>query len=214
MRMTSRGVVFDMDGVLVDSGAAHRESWQLLGRELSRPISDEEFAKTFGRSSRDIIRILWGDTVPEDTIRAWDTRKEALYRDLIRGKVPLMPGARDILDYLHAKNYRLAIGSSGPKENIAMIVEALGAEKLFSALVTGFDVTRGKPDPQVFLLAAERLGLAPENCTVIEDAPAGIEAGVRAGMKVVALASSHPKHELGAAAQIIDQLSELEAIFS
>jgi beta-phosphoglucomutase len=207
--MSSRGVVFDMDGVLVDSGAAHRESWQLLGRELSRPISSEEFDKTFGRSSRDIIRILWGDTVPEDTIFAWDTRKEALYRESIRGKVPLMPGAREILDYLVAQKYLLAIGSSGPRENIEMIVEALGAEKLFSAVVTGFDVTRGKPDPQVFLLAAEKLGLSPENCTVIEDAPAGIEAGLRAGMKVIALASSHPKHELSKAQVIVDHLSEL-----
>lgn len=200
-----------MDGVLVDSADAHRASWKALGEKLGRPISDEEFANTFGRSSRDIIRILFGEDTPPEQIAKWDEEKEALYRDLIRDRVPLMPGARALVDALFAAKVKLAIGSSGPRANIEMILDALEANTppKFAAIVSGFDVTRGKPDPQVFLLAAEKLGLAPKACAVIEDAPAGIEAARRAGMRAVALASSHPREALSSADHIVDALDEL-----
>lgn len=197
-----------MDGVLVDSGAAHKSSWQAFGREVGRPISDEEFQAGFGRSSRDIFTMLFGELDPK-TMKIWDARKEALYRDLIRDNVPLMPGARALVDALDARGLKLAIGSSGPIENIGLIVSALGTPSKFSAVVSGFDVTRGKPDPQVFLLAAEKLGIEPAECVVIEDAPAGIEAAKRAGMRAVALTSSHRRESLTGADRVVDSLYEL-----
>lgn len=201
-------VIFDMDGVLVDSGPAHKKSWQLLGRERGRPITDREFAASFGRTNADIIRTLFGE-VAESEMKAIADRKEHLYREIVRGRVPIMPGATQLVVALAAEGFEVAIGSSGPPENIALVVDAMGIEMLLSAYVTGLDVQRGKPDPQVFLLAAARVGISPDRCVVVEDAPAGIEAAKRAGMKAIALASSHPVKDLGNADLIVHALSEI-----
>ncbi len=186
-----RAVIFDMDGVLVDSYRAHLESWQALAAEHGRTFTEAEFAATFGRTSRDIIATLWGGTVAgPDDIRRLDDRKEALFRERIVRRFPAMPGARELIDSLRAAGFRLAVGSSGPPENVAAVLSHLGPPTLFDAVVNGRDVTRGKPDPQVFLIAAERLGVPPSLCVVVEDAPPGIEAAARAGMASVALLST------------------------
>lgn len=203
-------VIFDMDGVLVDSGEPHKESWKALGRELGRPITDEEFAHAFGRPSRDIILSLFGAHLSPEAVRAMDERKEALYRELIRDHVPIMSGAPALLARLARSGLRLAIGSSGPIENIRLVVDALKPGPGFEAIVSGFDVKRGKPDPEVFLLAAERLGVAPAQALVVEDAPVGIEAARRAGMRVVALTSSHPREALADADLVVDRLEDID----
>lgn len=205
------GVIFDMDGVLVDSYQPHFESWRLLGREQGHEISEPEFAATFGRTSRDIIAMLFGGNKRVEEIRRLDERKEAIYRDLIRGRVPIMDGAPELLKALRAAGARLAVGSSGPVENVELVLEALGDAATFDAVVTGADVTRGKPDPQVFQLAAERLGIPPERCTVVEDAPAGVEAARRAGMRVIAIRTSHTAGKLDGADWVVERLSELTA---
>lgn len=202
------GVIFDMDGVLVDSFSAHRESWRLLARELGRDFTDEQFHQTFGQRSADIIRALFGPRDDAETARL-DARKESLYRDLIRGRVPVMPGATELIDRLHAGGFRLAVGSSGPPENVALVVDGMGLRSQFAAVVTGADVQRGKPDPQVFTLAAQRLRLPPQRCAVIEDAPVGIEAARRAGCYAVGLAGSHAMDALLAADMILMHLNEL-----
>ena len=205
------GCIFDMDGVLIDSYRAHFESWRMIAAEEGLNITEPQFAKTFGRTSREIIAALWGErTCDEAEIRELDRRKEAAFRELIREDFPIMPGAVELLDQLHADGFLLAIRSSGPPENVALTLERLGRRSLFSAVVTGMDVTRGKPDPQVFLLAAERLGLPPERCAVVEDAPAGIEAAHAAGAKAVGLASTGRTHQdLAAADLVVDHLHEL-----
>lgn len=207
--MKLRGVIFDMDGVLVDSGPAHLESWQALAREYSgQPITPGQFAATFGQRSYDIIRALLGVDDP-DEIRRLDDRKEAIYRDLIRDAVPVMPGAIECVRRLHAAGLSLAIGSSGPPENIRLVCEGMSLQSAFAAIITGADVTRGKPDPQVFQLAAERLALAPGECVVVEDAAAGVEAAHRAGMPCIALARDGAGLALRAADRIIDHLDRL-----
>ncbi len=192
------GVIFDMDGVLVDSYAAHMRSWQLLGDELGRPVSEAEFAGTFGQTSRDIIRTLFGPGRSDEEVRTLDDRKESLYRDLIRDHVPLMPGAAEVLARIHGAGGRLAIGSSGPRENVQLVTAALASIQ-FDAVVSGADLSRGKPDPQVFLLATERLHLAPAACLVVEDAVVGVDAARRASMKVVGLNRTSDPNLLAAA---------------
>jgi beta-phosphoglucomutase len=203
------GVIFDMDGVLVDSYLAHFESWRLLAAELNQTVTEEQFARTFGRTSRDIIRILFGDARPDDEVRRLDDRKEIFYRDLIRNAVPIMDGAEPLLVRLRRDGARLAVGSSGPPENVGLVIEALASAAKFDAVVTGADVQRGKPDPQVFTLCAERLRIAPERCVVVEDAPAGIEAARRAGMHAVALLSTHHADAFTQADLTIQSLAEL-----
>jgi beta-phosphoglucomutase len=203
------GVIFDMDGVLVDSHAPHLESWRRLARELGLSVSDDAFDRAFGRTSRDIIRMLFGDGRDDNEIRDLDRRKEAIYRDLIRHDVPAMPGAVDLVRALAADGFRIAIGSSGPPENIALVESAMDLTPCLSARVTGADVSRGKPDPQVFQLAAKRMHLPPRRCVVIEDAPVGIEAAKRAGCAAVALTSTHNAAAFEGADGVVDRLSDL-----
>ncbi len=193
------GVLFDMDGVLVDSGPAHRESWQRLARKHGLEVSAERFRQTFGRPSRDIIRFLWGAQVTDDQVGRLDAEKETLYRQLIRDHIPLMPGCRELLARLRKAGYRLAVATSGPPENLDLVISDGLIANYFEAEVHGFEIARGKPAPDCLLLAAERLELPPERCIVVEDAPVGIEAAHAAGMKTIALAGTHPAEALKAA---------------
>lgn len=193
------GVLFDMDGVLVASGPAHSASWRVLARRHDLTISDELFRATFGKPSRDIVRQIWGPGVSDEEVRAIDDQKEAVYRDLIRGMVPLTIGVRELLESLARQAIPLAVATSGPPENVALVLEETGIGPYFRATVTGFDIRHGKPAPDCFLLAAERLGLPPQSCIVVEDAPVGIQAGLAAGCRVVALVGTHPPERLRAA---------------
>ena len=204
-------VIFDMDGVLVDSYRAHWQSWQFMADELGKGLSEAQFVSTFGQTSREIIAAHWGaNCLSPAEIADFDLRKEALYREIVVRDFPAMDGATDLIVALRAAGFRLAVGSSGPPENVALAVERLGTERFFDTLVTGRDVTRGKPDPQVFLLAAELLGVSPANCAVIEDAPVGIAAANAAGMCSIALLSTgHTEESVSAARVIVRSLREL-----
>jgi beta-phosphoglucomutase len=207
----AQAVIFDMDGVLVDTYRAHCLSWLELAEAEGLHFTEAEFAATFGRTSREIIAHLWSGARYDDArIAELDRRKEAAFRRLIESDFPAMPGAAELLRSLHDAGFRLAVGSSGPPENVALVLDRLGAKGLFEAIVTGEDVTRGKPDPEVFLVAARRLGVPPSRCAVIEDAPAGVAAANAAGMASVGLLSSGRKpDDLTAACVVVRSLSEL-----
>lgn len=186
----SRAVIFDLDGVLIDSFHAHYESWQEVAAERGVVLTEPEFARTFGRTSREIITSSWaGPDLSDARVREIDDRKEARYREIIAHHLPLMDGARELIDALRAAGFRIAVGSSAPPENVRLAIDGIGRH-LFDAAVHGRDVHRGKPDPEVFLLAAARAGVPAECCVVIEDAVPGIEAARRAGMASVALVST------------------------
>ena len=205
------GILFDMDGVLVDSGAAHLESWQLAACRRGLNIAADEFKRSFGQRSPDIIRTILGSETGDDEVRQFDSEKEAAYRELIAGDVPLMPGCRDLLTTLMDAEFSLAVASSGPPENIELVLREGDLARYFSATVTAIDIQHGKPAPDCFLLAAERIGCLPADCVVIEDAPVGIRAGVAAGMPVLALCGTHspaPLVEAGAAT-VIHSLGEI-----
>ena len=206
-----RAVIFDMDGVLVDSYRAHWESWHFMAEELGRGLSEDQFVTTFGRTSREIIAEHWGaDSLTPDENAEFDRRKEALYREIVDRDFPAMEGAAELIRDLSVAGFRLAVGSSGPPETVALAVDRLGARAYFNTLVTGRDVTRGKPDPQVFLTAAARLQVAPSDCVVVEDAPVGIAAANAAGMTSVALLSTgHTEESVAAAHVIVKSLREL-----
>jgi beta-phosphoglucomutase len=207
--MSDKGVIFDMDGVLVNSYQAHYESWRILGRHHGREITEQAFAATFGQTSREIIRGYWGDSIGEEQVAQFDQQKEALYRDILRKHFPEMPGVSDLLRRLHEAGFALAIGSSGPPENVQVVRQYLGAGDLFQASVNGMDVTHGKPQPDIFLAAAHKLNLPPDRCAVVEDAPVGVEAARRAGMAVVAITGTAPREKLSAADLVIDDFTRL-----
>jgi beta-phosphoglucomutase len=186
----SLAVIFDVDGVLVDSYRAHFRSWRDVAVEAGVEMTEAEFATTFGRRSRDIIRHFFGPTVTGPAVAEMDDRKEARFRELIADEFPAMDGAVELIRDLQSAGFRLALGSSGPPANVELVLARLGMPLAFSAVVTCVDVTRGKPDPQVFQVAAERLGADAARCAVIEDAPTGIAAAHAAGMTSIALLST------------------------
>jgi beta-phosphoglucomutase len=208
--MTARAVIFDIDGVLVDSYRAHLQSWLGVAREWGLEITEEDFARTFGRTSREIIAKFWGEGLEDSERRAIDDRKESLYREIISKSFPAMDGAAEIVRDLHGAGFRLAVGSSAPPENIRLSLERLGVRDLFEVVVTGRDVTRGKPDPEVFQIAAERLAVPPSCCVVVEDAPAGVAAAKAADMRCIALAGTATPDRLAAADRVVGSLRELD----
>ncbi|MCG3138452.1 MAG: Validoxylamine A 7'-phosphate phosphatase [Phycisphaerae bacterium] len=207
--MSICGIIFDLDGVLIDSGAAHRESWKRLGQELAEEVTDEAVTACFGRQSRDIVTILFGEEWSAEEVRRLSLRKEEIYRELVRGRIPVMAGATELLEYYWDNGFLMAVASSTSRENIDLALMEMGVADHFQVIVSSEDVPIGKPDPTVFLTAAERLKLAPEECMVIEDAPAGVEAANRAGMPVVAITSSHPAEKLQHATRVIQKLTDL-----
>jgi HAD superfamily hydrolase (TIGR01509 family) len=208
--MNGLGVIFDMDGVLVDSYRPHLLSWQQAARAQGLDLTEPQFAGTFGRTSRDIIARLWPGRFSNGQIAAFDARKEQAYRDIIAHDFPEMAGAGDLVGALHAAGFATAIGSSGPPENIEVVKRGLPHGDTIGATVSGVEVEHGKPDPGVFLLAAKKLGLTPANCAVVEDAPVGIEAARRAGMTAIAITGTTTRAALAVRAHlVIDSLREL-----
>jgi len=202
------GVIFDVDGVLVDSARPHFESWRQLAREYGGTVTEEQFTATFGRTNRDIIPILFGE-VSEARMQTLGDRKEEIYRDLIRESTPIVDGAAHLIRALHDAGVLLAVGSSGPRENVDLVLEAISARDLMSAVVSADDVTRGKPDPQVFTIACERLNLDPRRCVVVEDAPAGVAAAHAAGTRAVAVLMHHPAEAFERADCVVSRLADL-----
>jgi beta-phosphoglucomutase len=202
-------VIFDVDGVLTDSYLPHFRSWVRMFGEQGIEFTEDAFRRTFGRTNRDILTTLYPGQLSDEQLRDWGERKEQLYRDIISHEFEPMPGAIELIDGLHAAGFKLAVGSSGPPENIRLTLEKMGRADKIDAAVTGADVTRGKPDPQVFLLAAERLGVLPAQYAVIEDAPQGIEAANRAGMASIALTGTATNDELAHARLVVENLGAL-----
>ena len=206
----ARAVIFDADGVLVDSYRAHFEAWKTMGRELGEDLTEARFVSTFGMRNEDLMHLLWDVVVPEADIPAWSDWKEAKYREILLQDFPAMDGAVALIDALRAAGFRLAVGSSGPPENVAVCIRGLGREDAFDATVTGAEVSRGKPDPEVFLKAAAKLGVPPARCAVVEDAVVGIEAAARAGTVPIGLTGTTTREALAArAALVVDSLRDL-----
>ncbi len=202
------GVIFDMDGVLVDSADAHLQSFQLLARENGKEVTKAQFATTFGRQNRDIIPILIGET-DEAAVAVLADRKEAIYRDLVRDDMPVVEGAVALIEALHSRGAKLAVGSSGPLPNVELVLEAMGVSDMMHAIVSGDDVMRGKPHPDVFVQACRRLDLSPCHCIVIEDAPAGIAAAKAAGTYAVAVMIHYARDAFTGADMIVERLGDL-----
>ena len=207
----NRAVIFDVDGVLVDSYGAHFESWVALARETGTEMTEQQFRSNFGRTTREIIAETWPEAslLDEGQLHSLDLRKEALYRKILRREFPVMDGAVELIDALQNVGYLLALGSSGPPENVAAALDGLDRTNAINAVVTGEDVRCGKPDPQVFLVAAQRLGVGPEACAVVEDAPAGVTAANRAGMVSIGLVGTVSQEDLSDATMVVKSLTEL-----
>jgi beta-phosphoglucomutase family hydrolase len=186
------GVLWDLDGTLVDTGALHYEAWHELLTEMGFPLDPTSFAASFGKRNDEILRELLGPTASSADIQRIGDDKEERYRARVRAQgAPLLPGAREWLSRLKAQGWRQALATSAPRGNITAVLEPVGLLAFFDAIVSADEVGRGKPDPLVFLTAAERIGMSPSRCVVVEDAPAGLEGARRGGMAAIGVLSSH-----------------------
>jgi beta-phosphoglucomutase-like phosphatase (HAD superfamily) len=195
--------LFDMDGTMVDSMPWHARSWEAFGRSVGAPPpAPDFFHRTTGMTGVEVMRLYLGDR-PEAELRAFVAQKEAIYREMFTPHFCEVRGFRAFAEEVRAAGVKVACATAGDADNIAFVLGNLGYDRFFDAVVGAHDVARGKPHPDLFLLAASRMGADPAECLVFEDAPHGIEAARRAGMKAVAIATTLPPEELGAPDHVI-----------
>lgn len=205
----ARAVLWDVDGTMIDSSEFHWLSWRDALAAEKFPLTREQFNLTFGQRNDEILRGYFGPGIATDELARIGEAKETGYRQLVRERgIALLPGVARWLDRLRDAGWRQAMASSAPRLNLEAIIEALDLGSYFAAIVSAEDVTRGKPDPQVFLVAAEKLGIAPAACVVIEDAPAGIEAARRAGMCAIGVLTSRAELQADLVVRDLDKLSD------
>jgi len=206
--------IWDMDGTLVDTAELHFHAWVELAGQIGKPFSRADFQATFGRRNPEIIRELFDAHATEEAVSELGDMKESLYRSAAKSHgVALLPGARSLLGAIKAMKWQQAIGSSAPRANLDLILELTDTRIEFDVIVSAEDTSRGKPDPQVFLVAAARMGVEPSMCVVFEDAVAGVEAAKAAGMACVAVrfVAHHSIESLRSAGanRIVDRLTEV-----
>jgi beta-phosphoglucomutase family hydrolase len=201
-------VLWDLDGVIADTGIYHYQAWVDVFGKLGKTFTEEQFMRHFGQRHDTIIHSVLGEVTQEEFDAITDEKQEN-YRQRVARNIKPMPGAIELIKSLGKNGIKTAIASSAPPENVDIIIKGLGIESCFDAYARGTEVAEGKPSPLVFLLAAEKLEVDPHDCVVIEDAIAGVAAAKRAGMKCIAVTNSHPRNKLDQADLIVDTLEDI-----
>lgn len=204
------GAIFDWDGVIIDSANSHKKSWFRLADEENRDLPEDFFEKSFGQRNVNIIPNFLGWTHEEGEVERLSRRKEELYRELVQADgIEALAGVKLLLEDLHEHDLPCVIGSSTERENIEVVLGVLGFEDYFQGIVAGDEVSKGKPDPEVFLRCAEMTGFHSRDCVVFEDSRHGIEAAIAGNMKTVAVATTHPLAEFEDADLSVISLAEV-----
>jgi beta-phosphoglucomutase family hydrolase len=213
MSTAARALVFDMDGTIVDNMAFHTRSWIAFFERRGRAIdADEFFRTTAGRQGKEIIRAHMGEHLGDDEVATLNHEKEAVYRELYQPHLRAVDGFEDLIATARASGAKLAVATAAPPDNVAFTLDGLGLRRHFDAIVGATDVARGKPHPDVFLEAARRCGVAPEHCIVFEDAPLGVEAARRAGMRAVVLTTTLPADSFAEFDNIVAIVNDFSAL--
>jgi beta-phosphoglucomutase len=218
LMLGSKAVIWDMDGVIVNTTLYHLKAWQITLQKRGVNFSEYNFKKTFGQRNDTIIKSTLGEGIAPHEIESISREKELNFRGMIGYRIQSLPGVIELITSLNNSGFPMALASSAPIENIELVISSLGINDYFQSIICDNDVAEGKPSPQVFLLAAERLRVEPGDCVVIEDAVTGVTAAKRAGMFCLAVASTHPRHSLSEADLIVETLeavnaNDIEALF-
>ena len=208
----TKAFIFDIDGTIIDSMPYHARSWDIfLDRHGKRGAGGDFFRRTAGRTGIEVMREFFGPLTDEEA-HALTREKEAIYRELFAPVFCEIAGFTVFARAAKAAGVRLACATAGDPDNIRFAVAGLGLDGFFDAAVGAHDVARGKPEPDLFLLAAQRVGIVPAQCLVFEDAPLGIEGARRAGMRAVAIASTVPPDELGAPRHVLARAQDFTTL--
>ena len=203
-----KAVIFDLDGVLIDSEKYHHASFNYALKELGLKLKISDFRKLFGTGALSIIDgIFYKNGIKKDAL-PYVRKKDDAYRKLIKGKLKTIPGAKELLIKLSRK-YKIALASSTALENLNMIIKKIGIEKYLDYYISGATLKQTKPNPEIFLKCASALKVKNKECVVIEDAKAGIEAAKSAGMKCIGVAFTLPKSYLKEADLIVDKIADI-----
>ena len=203
-----KAAIFDLDGTLIDNNEYHLKTWMKYIEKMGRNISEEEYnANINGRTNKDAIKYLYGENLSDEEIVKHSLEKEALYREIYLPFIKPVSGLIELLEYLKDKNIPMGIATSGIQPNIDFMFEHLPIRKYFSVIVNSAHITKGKPDPEIYFKTASLMNVPAKNCLVFEDAVVGIQSAKAAGMKVIALATTHPKGELVQADVVVDDFN-------
>ncbi len=206
-----KAVLWDLDGTLLDNVDLHWQAWQRILGEYGMPLSRESFLPTFGLRNDFLIPMWLGKKIPSTEVEQIGNQKEEIYRGLLQqAPLTLMPGAETLLDLFQRQGWQQAIASMTTNENLATILDRLPIHSYFEVLVTGEQVQNGKPAPDIFLSAARQLGLAAQQCMVIEDLPMGIAAAQAGGMLAVGIG---PAFKTGIGDLLLPDLEALAETF-
>ncbi len=206
----TEAVIFDLDGTLIDNNSFHRKTWEVYLEKMGKKISEEEFnAHMNGRTNKDAIEYIYGRKMDAEESMKYTLEKEKLYREIYQPYIKPIPGLIELLKILHDKNIPMAIATSGIQPNIDFMFEHIPIKKYFKAVVNSSHIKKGKPHPEIYIKTAALLNVEPQNCLVFEDAVVGINSAKAAGMKVIAVATTHPKEELNGADMIVDDYENL-----
>jgi len=198
MAQAARAFIFDMDGTIVDNMAFHTDSWlEFFARRGKSYEADAFFRETAGAQGREILRARLGADIPDEEIAVLAQEKDALYREMYGPHRRAIEGFEAFVTGARATGVKLAVATSAPPKNIVFTLDELDLRRHFDTVVGAADVKQGKPHPDVFLKAAEQLGMAPAECIVFEDAPMGVEAARRAGMRAVVITTTLPAEAFG-----------------
>jgi beta-phosphoglucomutase family hydrolase len=211
-RQSRRTILWDMDGVISDSYSLHFAAWQETLAKRGIKFAKEDFTKLFGTRNDFIVRSIMGREFPEKDVKIVVQEKEETFRRKATGNIKPFPGVARLLNSLRKGNFKLGLASSAPKENIDLAVSQLNLTGIFNCIVSGQEVSEGKPNPQIYLLAAQKLGVFPGDCVVIEDSPLGVKAAKTAGMKCLAITNTHSRQELAEADRVVDSLENVDLI--
>lgn len=208
-----KAVIFDMDGTMINNTAAHKEAWKEFCSRNDIKLSDSDYNKKIaGLKNDQILANLFGKGLTANQIKSYANYKESVYRELYKPKLEEVPGLTEIILKLKKLDIKLAIATTAPKENREFALRKLGLKSYFDIILGEENVKKGKPDPEIYIKTAKILDVNPTSCIVFEDSPAGLKSGKDAGMKVVALTTSHSKKELTGADLIIENFSKLEFV--
>lgn len=203
-------VIFDMDGVMVDSNPYHKIALRQFCLQHGHELSEQQLReKIYGRTNRDWLTNLFGQ-LPENQLKAFADEKEALFREVYKNDITALKGLRNFLDLLDLYSIPKAIATSAPRANVEFTLAKTGLEEYFSVILDDTFVSHGKPDPEIYLKTAAALGLPNHQCIVIEDSISGVEAGKRAGSKVIGITTTHTADELAHTDLIISDFQGMD----
>lgn len=204
------GVAFDLDGTIIDNNYYHILSWQEFYKKRNRTFSSEEFIQHFnGKTNADVLSYVFDYPLTKKEIINYTNEKELLYREIYAPHIKPVAGLLELLELLHQQNIPMVIATSGIPVNIEFMLQHIPIKKYFKAIINSTHISHGKPHPEIYQIAAKELGFAPEKCIAFEDAVAGVQSAAAAGLKTIALTTTHQSEELKQANKIVKDFTEV-----